>query len=161
MLRSRYQSFTKYRIRIINQVQSFSMILDFWNWLVILWTRNTSKVGTVGKLWIKNRNSGLINLYLNLIDSNSLSIGTLKINTVCLPLKFEKDETFENFTAATVSGFGDVFFKGSELKDSHPWSDGPNGREWNNVDANSFYFLVLYQTRQTKSLFYHDNLFNV
>ena len=84
---------------------------------------------------------------MNLIDSNSLSIGTLKINTVCLPLKFEKDETFENFTAATVSGFGDVFFKGSELKDSHPWSDGPNGSEWNNVDANSFYFLVIKQGR--------------
>ena len=79
---------------------------------------------------------------MNWIDSYSLSIGALKISTVCLPLKFEKDETFESFTAATVSGFGDHFVNASELADSHPYSDGPNGNEWNKVDAYSFYFQV-------------------
>ena len=41
-------------------------------------------------------------------------LGKFKINTVCLPLRFERDETFESFTA-TVSGFGNHFMNGSML----------------------------------------------
>ena len=88
----------------------------------------------------------------------------MKINTVCLPIKFEKDETFESFKAATVSGFGDVFLNGREVSqqygESHQFSDGPNGSEWNKVDVYSFYFLVI-KTRKTNNLFNHDNLFDV
>ena len=48
-------------------------------------------------------------------------LGTLKISTVCLPVKFEKDETFESFKA-TVAGYGDYHKNGSMLPDWHQYS---------------------------------------
>ena len=40
----------------------------------------------------------------------------MKISTICLPIGFERDETFEN-SNVTVSGFGDEFRNGTKL---HP-----------------------------------------
>ena len=48
-------------------------------------------------------------------------LGTLKISTVCLPVKFEKDETFESFKA-TVAGYGNYHKNGSMLPDWHQYS---------------------------------------
>ena len=41
-------------------------------------------------------------------------VGAMKISTVCLPLRFKKDETFEN-SNVTVSGLGNQFMNASEL----------------------------------------------
>ena len=50
-------------------------------------------------------------------------VGAMKISTVCLPLRFKKDETFEN-SNVIVSGFGDELKNGSKLfehlRELHP-----------------------------------------
>ena len=38
----------------------------------------------------------------------------MKISTVCLPLRFKRDETFEG-SNVTVSGFGNEFKNGSDM----------------------------------------------
>ena len=40
-------------------------------------------------------------------SDKALILGSLKISTVCLPLEFERDETFDNYRA-TVAGFGNM-----------------------------------------------------
>ena len=40
-------------------------------------------------------------------SDNAVILGSLKISTVCLPLEFERDETFDKYRA-TVAGFGNM-----------------------------------------------------
>ena len=40
-------------------------------------------------------------------SDDAVILGSLKISTVCLPLEFERDETFDNYRA-TVAGFGNM-----------------------------------------------------
>ena len=68
-----------------------------------------------------HRNSQICNLirYQSLFSL----VGAMKISTVCLPLRFKRDETFEN-SNVIVSGFGDELKNGSKLfehlRELHP-----------------------------------------
>ena len=63
----------------------------------------------------------------------------MKISTVCLPLRFKKDETFEN-SNVTVSGLGNQFVNASELAKLNPKLAELNPK--GNLNEESFLFYV-------------------